>query len=119
MPLEAVGRESPNLSHMDCRRMTANLAQHSKDPVSHSSAFRLSPEIHSRRLLLRQDARNNSFIDGEGGSDGAHDGRLAGQTRALPQPVNRLYTSAMRAQKVGDFELPELVSGPVQLFIAG
>ena len=69
-------------------------------------------------VLLRQHARDNSFISCEGRTDSAHDGGLAGQTRALPQPVNRFYASAMRAQKVGDFELLELVSSPVQLFVA-
>ena len=70
-------------------------------------------------LLLCQHSRNNSFIKREGGTDGAHDGRLARQSGALPQPIDRFYAGTMCAQKVRDFELFEFVAGPIQLLVAG
>ena len=70
-------------------------------------------------LLLCQHSRNNSFIKREGGTDGAHDGRLARQSGALSQPIDRFYAGTMCAQKVRDIELLELVTGPVQLLVAG
>ena len=72
-----------------------------------------------RLLLLCQYSRNDSSIKREGGTDGAHDGRLARQSGALPQPIDRFYARAMCAQKVRDFELFEFVAGPIQLLVAG
>jgi hypothetical protein len=70
-------------------------------------------------LLLCQHSGNNSFIKREGGTDGAHDGGLARQSGALPQPIDRFYAGTMCAQKVRDFELFKFVACPVQLLVAG
>jgi len=69
--------------------------------------------------LQCQHSRNNSFIKREGGTDGAHNGRLARQSGALPQPIDRFYAGTMCAQKVRDLELFKFVACPVQLFVAG
>src|SRR5215467_11636868 len=70
-------------------------------------------------LLLCQRSRSNSFIKREGGADGTHHGRLARQSGALSQPIDRFYAGTMCAQKVRDFELLKFVACPVQLLVAG